>query len=83
LVGQDWQDLDWWQGGEFALVSSEQDPLAFLPAQPMGHLAATGYAAVHAFPITGELPPSFTGAGTSSDPFLKDLQGLLAIVRGR
>ena len=65
------------------LVAGEQDPLAFLLAQAVGHLAATAFAAIHAFPITGELPPSFTGAGTSSNPFLKDLKGFLAIVRGR
>ncbi len=65
------------------LVAGEQDPLAFLLAQAVGHLAATAFAAIHAFPITGELPYSFTGAGISSYPFLKDLKGLLAIVRGR
>ena len=65
------------------LVAGEQDPLAFLLAQAVGHLAATAFAAIHAFPIAGELPPSFNGAGTSSNPFLKDLKGLLAIVRGR
>ncbi len=62
LVGQDWHDLAWRQGGVLGLVAGEQDPLAFLLAQAVGQ---------------------FTGAGTSSNPFLKDLKGLLAIVRGR
>ena len=49
----------------------------------MGYLAASALAANHAFPITTELLPSFTGAGISSNPFLNDLMGLLAIFRGR
>ena len=65
------------------LVAGEQDPLAFLLAQAVGYLAGAAFAAIHAFPTTGEPSPSFIGAGTSSNPFLKDLQGLLAIVRGR
>ena len=33
------------------LVAGEQDPLAFLLAQAVGHMAATAFAAIHAFPI--------------------------------
>ena len=65
------------------LFADEQDSLAFRLAQAVGHLATTAFAAIHAFPITGELPPTFNGAGTSRNPILKDLKGLLAIVRGR
>jgi hypothetical protein len=83
MVGQDWHDLAWQQGGVLGLFAGEQDTLAFRLAQAVGHLAATAFAAIHAFPITGELPPTFNGAGTSRNPFLKDLKGLLAIVRGR
>jgi len=39
------------------LVAGEQDPSAFLLAQAVHHLAATAFAAIHAFPITGKLLP--------------------------
>ena len=48
--------MAWRQGGVLGLVAGEQDPLAFLLAQAEGHLAVTAFAAIHAFPITGELP---------------------------
>ncbi|MFZ4804436.1 MAG: ATP-binding protein [Synechococcus lacustris] len=50
MLGRDWHDLAWQQGGVLGLVAGEQDPLAFLLAQAVGHLAATAFAAIHAFP---------------------------------
>ena len=38
------------------LVAGQQDTLALLLVQAVGRLADSAFAAIHAFPITGELP---------------------------
>jgi hypothetical protein len=48
--------LAWRQGGVLGLVAGEQDPLAFLLAQAVGHMAATAFTAINAILITGKLP---------------------------
>jgi hypothetical protein len=48
----------------------------------MGQLAFTTYASAAALLAHVHELGQFTGEGTSNDPFLEDLQGLLAIVQG-
>ena len=90
------------QVATFLLVASRQfhcgyklgGSFCIFDAKPVGHLTATAFAAIHAFPITGKLPTPalqpcsahahelghFFGAGISSNPFFKDMHGLLGIV---
>jgi hypothetical protein len=96
MVGQDWHDLAWRQEGEFALVASEQDSLAFLLSQAMRHLAATDFVAIHAFPIPANClrhrcsvykptPMSLASSMARAPAAIPSsrISGLLVIVRGR
>jgi hypothetical protein len=48
-------DLSRWQRRKFGLVSGEQDPLAFLLAEVVLHMAVAALAAIDAITVTGEL----------------------------
>gem|GEM_PF-1497324 len=96
-VRKDRHDLSRRQRGEFRLVAGEQDPLAFLVAEAVSHMAMAAFTAIGAVPITCELPPpalqraqahaqqlgQLTGSGTVGKALIENLQGLPAIVRGR
>jgi hypothetical protein len=95
-VCQHRHDLPWRQRREFRLVAGEQDPLAFLACEAMGHMALAALAAVHTVHITGELPAPalqrgeanaqqgghFSGPSTGCHGGIKNLQGLAAILGG-
>ena len=86
-------DLPWRQRREFTLVAGEQDPLAFLFAEALDHMAVAALTPVHTAIVSSELPapalqrgepyPQQTsdcrGSCTGSHRGLKDLQGFAAI----
>jgi hypothetical protein len=50
------------QRGKLRLVAGQQDPLAILIAEAVGHLAMASVSAVHTVPITQEsTPPTLEG----------------------
>jgi len=87
-------DLPWRQQHRFRLVAGEQDPLAFLFAQAVRHMAVAALATVDAITVTNKLTApalqrgepnaeqqgKLTGSGTIAHTLIKDLQGLPAIV---
>jgi hypothetical protein len=96
LIRQDRHDLPRGQRREFGLVAGEQDPLPLFFCEAMGNHPMAAFTAIHAVPITSELPlPALQGAqthpqktcqslgpGTSGQPGFQNLQGPLAIFWG-
>lgn len=90
-------DLAKWQRGEFCLVASEQDPLAFFLAEAVSNVAIAALAPVRTISDTSELPTpalqrgepyahqdsQLMGTGAISDACIKDLQSLLAGIAQR
>ena len=80
---------------EFRLIAGQQDPLAFLLAEAVSHVAAAALATVDAITVTSKLTApalqrgephteqqgQFTGLGTIGSALVEDLQCLPAIVR--
>lgn len=92
-IGQNGHDLSRRQRREFGLIAGEQDPLAFLLAEAVGHMAAAALATIHTVPITRKLAVptlqrgeantqqqgQLSGTSTSGNPLIHDLESLLAV----
>ena len=55
-IRQNRHDLTWLQCDEFRLVADEWDPLAFLIAEAVRHMAVAGLTPIHAAIVSSELP---------------------------
>lgn len=94
-VRQDRHVLPRPQRGNFEHVAGQQDSLAFLFAEAVGHVAVAVFKAVDAIIFTSELTPpllqrpdayveqpcQIAGPSTICHSLVKYLQGLLAVVR--
>ena len=92
-VRQHRHDLTRWQRSEFRLVAGEEDPLAFLFAEAVRHMAVVALTPVHAANVSSELPAPMlqrgepypqqtsdcSGSCTGGHRGLKDLQCFAAI----
>ena len=54
-VRENRHDLPWWQRRKFRLVAGQQNPLAFLLAEAVRHMAVAALAAIDAITVTSEL----------------------------